>query len=632
MDPIVNRKFTVSAPGRVCLFGEHQDYLGMPSIVMAVNLRCRIEIEERADRRVVWTSPKLGEEYYGEYDLDFLEDSVVDDLQDHKLAALILARDRGLLPKKGWNATIESDVPFQAGCSSSSALLVAWIASMQRLSGNITSRIELANQAFEAEVTYFNAPGGNMDQIACAVGGTLRVDPNATDGYVELQDPSFDFILGDSNVPKDTIGILSRCKFDRLNILESHGGDWDEIDISRLNQTDVGLVKGTIRNRDIERIAASKLGRVEVDNILGPLMSEHHGILRDVLDISTPRIELMCDAALSNGAIGAKIFGSGGGGCMLAMIERIKGFQDHETIAKVKSSIEAIDGTMAYHVVSEHGVSWGDETVNPVIILAAGASSRMKKVTGVDEVTAQELISRPKAMLRVGRKNTPFLDLLIRRIKSEGSNCVIVVIGENDTFTKEYFNANPIEGFDIRYAVQTTPSNRTKPLGTAQAVQISLAENKDLHSHSIVVCNGDNMPPKGSFSEIFKFDCAMLAYDSANLGMPNDRVSAFAVVRMSDDGSLEEIVEKPDANQIPNFIQDDGVLRVSMNIFKLPFSEFTQAVANCPMSKRNELELPIAIGIWNSENLGAMRAIPFSGEFLDLTHPSDFEFVLNKLQ
>ena len=163
----MNRKFNVSAPGRVCLYGEHQDYLGMPSVVMAINLRCRIKIEERDDRKVVWSSPKLGDEYSGEYSLDNLKCSEIDVVQDHKLASMILAERRGQLPVKGWTAIIDSDIPVQAGCSSSSALLVAWIAAMQRLSGFVTSPIELANLAFEAEVSYFDAPGGNMDQIAC---------------------------------------------------------------------------------------------------------------------------------------------------------------------------------------------------------------------------------------------------------------------------------------------------------------------------------------------------------------------------------------------------------------------------------------------------------------------------------
>ena len=219
MDSYVNRKFTVSAPGRVCLYGEHQDYLGMPSVVMGVNLRCKIQIEEREDRIVVWSSPKLGKDFSGKFDLDNLETSEISGVQNHLLSSLILAKREGRLPKYGWNATIDSDVPVQAGCSSSSALLVAWIAAMQRLSGHITTEIELAAQAFQAEVSYYDAPGGNMDHIACSVGGALRVDPNEKDGYINLGKSSFDLVLGDSNAPKDTIGILSRCKFDRLDIL-----------------------------------------------------------------------------------------------------------------------------------------------------------------------------------------------------------------------------------------------------------------------------------------------------------------------------------------------------------------------------------------------------------------------------
>ena len=219
MDSKVSRRFTVSAPGRVCLYGEHQDYLGMPSVVMAINLRCRIHIEEREDRKVVWSSPNLGLEYSGEFDLNNLEESEIKGQPNHLLAALILAERAGRLPQCGWNAIIDSDVPVQAGCSSSSALLVAWIASMQRLSGHITTKLELADQAFQAEVQYFDAPGGNMDHIACSVGGALRVDPNEKEGCVKLGDSTFDLVLGDSNAPKDTMGILARCKFDRLDIL-----------------------------------------------------------------------------------------------------------------------------------------------------------------------------------------------------------------------------------------------------------------------------------------------------------------------------------------------------------------------------------------------------------------------------
>ena len=41
----------ISTPGRICLFGEHQDYLGLPVIAMAISLRVRIVGKKRKDRR-----------------------------------------------------------------------------------------------------------------------------------------------------------------------------------------------------------------------------------------------------------------------------------------------------------------------------------------------------------------------------------------------------------------------------------------------------------------------------------------------------------------------------------------------------------------------------------------------------
>jgi galactokinase len=51
---------------------------------------------------------------------------------------------------------------------------------------------------------------------------------------------------------------------------------------------------------------------------IGNLMNEHHSYLRDYLDISTPKIERMIEAATEAGAVGCKITGSGNGGCMIA--------------------------------------------------------------------------------------------------------------------------------------------------------------------------------------------------------------------------------------------------------------------------------------------------------------------------
>ena len=58
---------------------------------------------------------------------------------------------------------------------------------------------------------------------------------------------------------------------------------------------------------------------------VGTLLLEHHEQLRSGLDLSTPKIERMLEAAMSAGALGGKINGSGGGGCMFALAPGCEG-------------------------------------------------------------------------------------------------------------------------------------------------------------------------------------------------------------------------------------------------------------------------------------------------------------------
>ena len=50
---------------------------------------------------------------------------------------------------------------------------------------------------------------------------------------------------------------------------------------------------------------------------MGAMLTEHHHWLQ-VLGVSTPKLDALVDAALQAGALGAKLNGSGGGGCMFA--------------------------------------------------------------------------------------------------------------------------------------------------------------------------------------------------------------------------------------------------------------------------------------------------------------------------
>ena len=121
----------------------------------------------------------------------------------------------------------------------------------------------------------------------------------------------------------------------------------EEISWCDLNKDETTLFSGTIQNRDLLRKALPELKKAEPDHKkIGRLLSEHHTILRDVLKVSTPKIETMLDAAMNAGAFGGKINGSGGGGCMFAYIP-----QNPE---KVVEAIEKTGGK-AYIIHSEEG-------------------------------------------------------------------------------------------------------------------------------------------------------------------------------------------------------------------------------------------------------------------------------------
>jgi len=64
--------------------------------------------------------------------------------------------------------------------------------------------------------------------------------------------------------------------------------------------------------------AVVKALRKEDDNELGRLMNRNHEMLRQI-GVSTPDLDRLVAEALQAGALGAKLTGAGGGGCIIAL-------------------------------------------------------------------------------------------------------------------------------------------------------------------------------------------------------------------------------------------------------------------------------------------------------------------------
>ena len=261
---------------------------------------------------------------------------------------------------------------------------------------------------------------------------------------------------------------------------------------------------------------------------------------------------------------------------------------------------------------------------NPLIIMAAGKGSRMKASADVPEWVLEEAASRPKAMIRIGRDRKPLLQHLVERAKEEGLWDICIVVGEHDEITRPHFDALRLDGIDLSFVVQTIPAGRTKPAGTAQAVQLALEAHPDWDGASVTVANGDNLPPFGMFQAMLAYRACLPAFDRDHLGLPADRVQAFAVISRNDQGGLARIDEKPDEATIQSAIWLDGTVRVSMNYFRVPYCDLLEAVRTVPEHPmRKEKELPVALSNWSEGHPGARQVLPMAGAFLDLTHPQD---------
>ena len=105
----------VSSPGRICLFGEHQDYLGLPVIATAISLRLSIEARHRNDLEVHIKLPDVG----SQESFSIQGDLVYSKAGDYFKSGINTLRKDGFNFSKGIDATVRGKIPVQAGTSSS---------------------------------------------------------------------------------------------------------------------------------------------------------------------------------------------------------------------------------------------------------------------------------------------------------------------------------------------------------------------------------------------------------------------------------------------------------------------------------------------------------------------------------
>ncbi len=294
---------TSSAPGKVYLFGEHAVVYGEPAVPCAIERRARVTVEERPEGVRVHAGDLTLDGFTVEYDGDAagrpdvdVPDSLIEAGVGYVNEAIAQARDAVGDETAGFDVTVDSQIPLGAGIGSSAAVVVAAIDAATRELGVELSREELAERAYQVEYTVQDGQASRADTFCSTVGGAVRVEG---DDCRTLPAPDLPFVIGYDGGAGDTGALVAGVR----NLKETYDFAADTV-------AAIG---------DIVRSGERALADGDVAE-LGRLMDFNHGLL-EALGVSSRSLDAMVWAARDAGALGAKLTGAGGGGCIVALDE-----------------------------------------------------------------------------------------------------------------------------------------------------------------------------------------------------------------------------------------------------------------------------------------------------------------------
>ena len=295
-------KSKASAPGKVILFGEHFVVYGVKAILCSINKRVTVTAETTNEKKISINS-KIGK-------LVLEPNKSIFEINSPLKPFYYLANKAIKNKDIGIHIQIDSEIPLGAGLGSSSACCVAGSAAIFKLFGEI-SKEEILKRAIEAERTIFENTSG-ADCTVCVYGGIMEYDKKQ--GFKKIEDePNFQLVIANSNIKHSTESMVSEVKAFTIKNKE---------EFSKLLNQELELVEDVLKllkeNNTIE---------------LGEKINQNQEYL-EIIGISNNKLREMIEIGQKT-SFGAKITGSGGGGCIFAITDEsnledtLKEFKDN---------------------------------------------------------------------------------------------------------------------------------------------------------------------------------------------------------------------------------------------------------------------------------------------------------------
>ena len=298
-----------TSPGKTILFGEHFVIYGYSSIIFAINKKLKIRIDfENSYKNKIRVFSNLG--FNAEVDNSKINVSnnssttltIVKNLI--KIIRYLMNTNKDNTNNNNDNQDltiyINSEIPIGGGLGSSSAFCVSVVGAFYYGLNKKIGKKFICEKSIEAE-RIINQKISGVDCSVCTFGGIGVY--NRISGFKKLRIDIHDlpFLIINSGISHDTFEMIAKVK--------------------KIKDNDHKLF--SFLCKEYGRIYKYSINSLKSKNLekIGVLMDENHSILKQ-LSISNSIIDKIVNICQAGGTFGTKITGSGGGGCVLSLIDK----------------------------------------------------------------------------------------------------------------------------------------------------------------------------------------------------------------------------------------------------------------------------------------------------------------------
>jgi len=284
-------KQSISAPGKVILFGEHAVVYGRPAIAAPLSqIRAYAEVK-RTDEPLTVRAEDINRPPLRWQDAQPDSGDALERMTANACRFFCAAAVKGEI-------AIRSDIPIARGLGSGAAVSAVLARAIAALLGRALSLADTNALVYEVEKLHHGTPSG-IDNTVVVYNKPVYFVKGRRPEFIGIARP-IDLVLADTGISALTRETVAAVRDLRLKKRARTEAAFDAI--------------GAITQSAGAAIEAGD--RAD----LGQLMTENHKLLQ-ALAVSSPLLDALVAAALDAGALGAKLSGAGRGGVIIALVD-----------------------------------------------------------------------------------------------------------------------------------------------------------------------------------------------------------------------------------------------------------------------------------------------------------------------